>query len=167
MPMLCRAALRRVRRLPARGLGRLIATSVAVLALQAHAQPAAARAAAPIKVGAVSSLALFPEATAAVRAYFDAVNADGGVRGRKLQLVVEDDQADPQQAQRAARKLVDQEAVVAHVGSASALECAVNASFYTQRNVVSVQGTGVDPVCFNSPNISPLTPVPTWGQRSP
>lgn len=52
----------------------------------------------PIRVGAVSSLsgpAQFPESSAAVRALFDVVNADGGVRGRRLELIVEDDRGDP------------------------------------------------------------------------
>lgn len=114
----------------------------------------------PIKVGAVSSIALFPESTAAVRAYFDAVNAAGGIRGRKLQLIVEDDKADPAAAASAARKLIDKDEVVANVGSASALECAVNASMYVERNIVSIQGTGVDPVCFGSPAISPVNTGP-------
>lgn len=127
-----------------------------VLILGAHA-------AGPIKVGAVSSLKIFPESTAAVRAYFDAVNAAGGVRGRQLQLVVEDDRADPAAAAAAARKLIDADDVVANVGSASALECEVNASFYAQRNFVSIQGTGVDPACFDSAAISPVNTGPYVG----
>ena len=117
----------------------------------------------PIKVGAVSSIALFPEATAAVRAYFDTVNATGGIRGRKLQLVVEDDKIEPEAAARAARKLVETDEVVANVGSASALECAVNAQYYGEKNLVSIQGTGVDPACFDSPNIAPVNTGPYVG----
>lgn len=114
----------------------------------------------PIKVGAISSLALFPEATAATKAYFDAVNATGGVRGRKLQLIVEDDKADPQLAARAAEKLVETDDVVGNVGSASVLECSVNSAYYVQKNLISVSGVGVDSLCFNSPNISPVNAGP-------
>lgn len=130
----------------------------------AQGQPQAkALAKGPIKVGAISSIALFPEATSAVRAYFDTVNAAGGIRGRKLQLAVEDDKVDPETAGRAARKLVETEKVVAHVGSASALECAVNATYYAEKGIVSIQGTGVDPVCFDSPNIAPVNTGPYLG----
>lgn len=114
----------------------------------------------PIKVGAISSIAIFPEATAAVRAYFDTVNAAGGIRDRKLQLVVEDDKADPKLAALAARKLLETDEVVANIGSASALECSVNAPYYVEKNLVSVSGTGVDPACFDSPNISPVNTGP-------
>lgn len=114
----------------------------------------------PIKVGSISSLALFPEAAAAVQAYFDTINAGGGVQGRELQLIVADDKAQPQTAAQAARNLVDRQGVVAHVGSASALECAVNAGFYAERRIVSIQGTGVDPGCFDSSHIAPVNTGP-------
>lgn len=115
---------------------------------------------APIKVGAISSARLFPESVAAVKAYFDTVNAAGGIQGRPLQLITEDDQADVARAAAAARRLVEAEQVVAQVGSASALECAVNGRYYEQQGIVSIQGTGVDPVCFNTPNISPVNAGP-------
>jgi len=117
----------------------------------------------PIKVGAVSSLGLFPEASAGARAYFDVVNADGGIHGRRLQLIVEDDKAQPELAAQVARKLVEHDNVVANVGSASVLDCAVNAAFYEEKSLVSIQGTGVDPACFATPNISPVNTGPYVG----
>ena len=49
------------------------------------------------------------------------------------------------------------------VGSASALECSVNGALYKQKKVMSVQGTGVDPACFSSSNISPVNTGPFQG----
>jgi branched-chain amino acid transport system substrate-binding protein len=121
---------------------------------------------APIKVGAISSISgpvVFPEASQAVKAVFDKVNAEGGINGRRIEYLVEDDKVDPQQAQQAARKLVDSEGVVAMVGSASALECSVNGALYKQKKILSVQGTGVDPACFSSSNISPVNTGPFLG----
>lgn len=114
----------------------------------------------PIRVGAISSMSLFPEASAAVKAYFDRVNASGGIQGRPLELIVEDDGADPARAADAARQLVESSGVVAHVGSASVLDCAVNAGYYERVGLVSIQGTGVDPACFSSANISPVNAGP-------
>ena len=122
--------------------------------------------AAPIKVGAISSLtavAAFPESAKATRAYFELINALGGIHGRKLVLLAEDDKSDPKLAAEAAKRLVDGEGVVAMVGSASTTECGVNADFYVRRGVASIQGTGVDPGCFNSPNISPVNTGPYVG----
>ncbi|MCY3890028.1 MAG: ABC transporter substrate-binding protein [bacterium] len=120
----------------------------------------------PIKVGNVSSLtggALFPEASVAAKAVFDRVNAGGGINGRPIQLVVEDDAGTPEGAATAGRKLVEQDNVVAMVGSASTLECAVNSAFYAEKGVYSIQGTGVDPLCFLSSNISPVNTGPYAG----
>ena len=120
----------------------------------------------PIKVGNVSSLtggALFPEASVAAEAVFDRVNADGGINGRPIQLIVEDDAGSPEGAATAGRKLVEQDSVVAMVGSASTLECAVNSAFYAEQGVYSIQGTGVDPLCFLSSNISPVNTGPYAG----
>ncbi len=120
----------------------------------------------PIKVGNVSSLtggALFPEASVAAKAVFDRVNASGGIGGRPIQLIVEDDAGSPEGAATAGRKLVEQDDVVAMVGSASTLECAVNSAFYAEQGVYAIQGTGVDPLCFLSSNISPVNTGPYAG----
>ena len=120
----------------------------------------------PIRVGNVSSLTgagLFPEASVAAKAVFDRVNASGGIGGRPIELIIEDDGGTPEGAATAGRKLVEQDNVVAMVGSASILECAVNSGFYAEQGVYSVQGTGVDPLCFLSSNISPVNTGPFTG----
>lgn len=120
----------------------------------------------PIKVGNVSSLtggALFPEASVAAQAVFERVNASGGIDGRPITLIVEDDAGTPEGAATAGRKLVEQDNVVAMVGSASTLECAVNSAFFAEQGVYSIQGTGVDPLCFLSSNISPVNTGPYAG----
>ena len=107
----------------------------------------------PIRVGNVSSLTgagLFPEASVAAKAVFDRVNASGGIGGRPIELIIEDDGGAPEGAATAGRKLVEQDNVVAMVGSASVLECAVNSAYYAEQGVYSIQGTGVDPLCFLS-----------------
>ena len=64
----------------------------------------------PIRLGSVNSITgpvPFPEASAAAAAYFDRLNANGGIGGRMIEYTVEDDAADPALASAAARKLVD------------------------------------------------------------
>lgn len=95
-----------------------------------------------------------------VKAYFDRVNASGGIQGRQLEFFAEDDKTDPAAASQGARRLVDDIGVVANVGSASALECSVNGAYYVQKGLVSIQGTGVDPLCFKNPNISAVNTGP-------
>jgi branched-chain amino acid transport system substrate-binding protein len=120
----------------------------------------------PIQVGAVVSLtgpAVFPEASAAASAYFAHVNDNGGVAGRPIEYTTLDDAGDPTQAASAARSLVEDTGVVALAGGASLLECAVNGQYYAEQAVFNVSGTGVDPGCFASPNISPVNTGPYLG----
>jgi branched-chain amino acid transport system substrate-binding protein len=145
----------------------LVAASLATAALAALT--ATASAAGPtcadgtIKVGAVSTVtgpADFSEVPKATQAAFDAVNAAGGVNGCKIDYSIEDDKADPAVAAQAARDLIDNKEAVALVGSASLLDCAVNGTTYSRKNILSVQGLGVDAACFSSPNIAPVNVGP-------
>ncbi|MFV0434601.1 MAG: ABC transporter substrate-binding protein [Leucobacter sp.] len=113
---------------------------------------------APIKLGSVNTLSgpvAFPEASDAAQAVFERVNAEGGINGRMIEYKVTDDKGNPQEATSAARELVGNDEVVALVGSASFLDCEINGDYYEQEDVRSIQGIGIDPRCFDSPNIAP------------
>jgi branched-chain amino acid transport system substrate-binding protein len=113
----------------------------------------------PIKVAALSGLTYFPEAPQAVKAVFDDYNKAGGFHGRPLQYTVYDDKTDPAVSATDAKNALSSGAV-ALVGSSSLLDCAVNNKTWEQNNIVSIQGTGVDPFCFTSPNIAPTNDGP-------
>ena len=67
-----------------------------------------------------------PRMLKAMQSVIDEVNAAGGLLGRKVELVVEDDQTNPESAVRAARKLIDVTKVPAIMGTwASAVTTAV------------------------------------------
>ncbi|WP_138974358.1 ABC transporter substrate-binding protein [Patulibacter medicamentivorans] len=117
----------------------------------------------PIKVGAVvgaTGPADFSSAAKSAKAYFDCVNANGGIDGRPVRYLVEDDGWNPEKAGQVARKLVEDEKVVAMIGSTSFVECGVNAKYYEQRDVLVVAGVGVPRECFHSRNIAPTNQGP-------
>ena len=67
-----------------------------------------------------------PRMMKAMTAVMDEVNAAGGLLGRKVELVIEDDQTNPEAAVRAARKLIDVTKVPVIMGTwASAVTSAV------------------------------------------
>jgi branched-chain amino acid transport system substrate-binding protein len=120
----------------------------------------------PINIGSVSSLSgavTFPEASAAARAVFDEVNAKGGIKGRKISYTAADDKGDPASAALAARDVIQNKKAVALAGGASLVDCQVNGPLYEQNKITDIQGIGVDPGCFNSPNISPVNTGPFFG----
>jgi branched-chain amino acid transport system substrate-binding protein len=85
----------------------------------------------PIKLGTLTPLtgaggSYGPSMRKAMEFVAQEVNAAGGVRGRSVQLVSEDDQTNPEAAVRAARKLIDVDKVIAIMGTwASAVTTAV------------------------------------------
>lgn len=86
---------------------------------------------APIKIGTLTPLTgaggpYGPVMVKAVKAVIDEVNAAGGVLGRKVELISEDDQTNPEAGVRAARKLIDVDKVSAILGTwASSVTTAV------------------------------------------
>ena len=86
---------------------------------------------APIKIGTLTPLTgaggpYGPVMVKTVKAVVDQVNAAGGVLGRKIEVVSEDDQTNPEAGVRAARKLIDVDKVSAILGTwASAVTTAV------------------------------------------
>lgn len=110
----------------------------------------------PIKVGGIHGNAApgdFSSSTDAAAAYFDCVNANGGVHGRPIEYMVENDQWNPELAAQAASKLVVDEGVVAMVGNGSFVEMSVNAPAYAANNIMSMSAACAVSECFESSNI--------------
>jgi len=111
----------------------------------------------PIPVGSIvgeTGGADFSSGADAAAAYFRCVNANGGIDGRPIDYIVEDDQWDPEVAGQVATKLVEDDGVVALVGSGSFVEMAVNAQFYEDSGVLSIPAACAVRECFESANIS-------------
>jgi branched-chain amino acid transport system substrate-binding protein len=116
----------------------------------------------PIPIGAVTSMSgigSFKEADDAARAYFDCVNANGGIHGRPITYHDEDDQSQLDVAAQAAKKLVGDEGVYLMIGSTSFIECIANADYYIKQNVLEI-GLGISPQCFQSKNIAEVNAGP-------
>lgn len=115
-----------------KGLDRRTILTGAAAAAGAFALPRTALAqAGPIRLATLIPLTgaggpYGPVMAKAVKAVVDEVNAAGGVLGRKIELIVEDDQTNPEAGVRAARKLIDVDKVSAIMGTwASSVTTAV------------------------------------------
>jgi branched-chain amino acid transport system substrate-binding protein len=112
----------------------------------------------PIKIGAVSSITgpiPIPDGTNGATAYFKALNAKGGINGRQVQYVTADDKANPALTAQEARKLINNDNVVAFAGGESLVQCPVNGAYYKSAGIFDVMGGAATPTCFTSSNISP------------
>ena len=118
----------------------------------------------PIKIGAMATKAPaadFTWITGLTRAYFDCVNDNGGINGRPIEYIAEEEQVDPQQIAGLARKLIEQDQVLGIVGSTSLIECAVNKDYYAEQGYYLIIA-GVAQACFESPNFSAVNMGPYY-----
>ena len=111
---------------------------------------------APIKVGGIHGNAPpgdFSGGTDGAAAYFACVNANGGINGRPIAYLVENDQWNVELAAQVAGKLVNDEGVVALVGNGSVVDMAVNARLYADNNIMAMASACAISECYESSNI--------------
>jgi len=132
---------------------------------------------APLRVGAIVGKTGpddFSSSAGAARAYFRCVNQHGGIHGRPVQYLIEDDQWNAERAAQAAARLVTDRRVLALVGNGSLVEMRVNARLYEQQGVVVIAAACAVQECFESRNIVSTNggPLPSnlgavqWAVRS-
>lgn len=117
----------------------------------------------PIVIGAITGKTGpddFSNSTKAAQAYFDCLNAKGGIHGRPVKYLVEDDQWNPEIAAQLAAKLVNDEKAVLMVGNSSFVECGANADFYKKTGTLVLAGVGVPRECFFAENYAPANAGP-------
>ncbi len=118
----------------------------------------------PIKAGAVMTSIPgidFTDISNLAAAYFDCVNANGGIYGHPVELIVENDELDPQKASAAAAKLIESDGVVAMVSSTSILDCPVNGPYYEEQGFYAIIA-GVPAECFGLPNMAAVNMGPHY-----
>jgi branched-chain amino acid transport system substrate-binding protein len=94
-------------------------------------------------------------------AYFQCVNDNGGIGGRPIEFIMEEEQIDPQQIASLATKLIEQDQVVGLVGNTSIIDCGVNQAYYAEQGFYPIIA-GVDQACFTSPNFSAVNMGPYY-----
>lgn len=135
--------------------GTMMAPS-AFAAPQCGANTGQAATGAPIKVGGIHGNAApgdFSSATDSAAAYFKCVNANGGINGRPIEYMVENDQWNPELAAQASAKLVGDQKVIAMVGNGSFVEMSVNAPYYRDNGIMAMASACAVSECFESSNI--------------
>jgi branched-chain amino acid transport system substrate-binding protein len=118
----------------------------------------------PIKLGGIATKQPgtdFTDIPNAAKAYFDCVNANGGINGRPVSYVLETEQTDPGQAAAAAKKLVETEKVVGIVGNTSIIECTVNHKYYEAKGYFVI-GSGIAPECYGTSNFAAVNMGPRY-----
>src|SRR5436309_2450620 len=95
------------------------------------------------------------------KAYFDCVNANGGINGHPIKYYIETEQTNPAQIAADARQLVQTDHVLGIVGNTSIIECSVN-SGYWQKMGYYVIDSGIAPECYSTPNSAAVNMGPRY-----
>jgi branched-chain amino acid transport system substrate-binding protein len=118
----------------------------------------------PIALGAIATNqpgTSFTDIPNMAKAYFDCVNANGGVNGHPIKYYIETEQTNPAQVAADARQLVQSDHVLGIVGSTSIIECSVN-SGYWQKMGYYVIDSGIAPECYSTPNSAAVNMGPRY-----
>ena len=108
----------------------------------------------PIKLGAIATNqpgTSFTDIPYMARAYFNCVNNNGGIKGHKIQLIVETEQTNPAQIAAEAKQLVQTDHVVGIVGNTSIIECDVDSAYWKSHGFFIID-SGIASECYGSSN---------------
>lgn len=102
----------------------------------------------------------FSSSGLAAAAYFKCLNANGGVNGRPVKYLLEDDAWNPEQSSQVAVKLIRDQKAVALVGNMSFVDCGANQGIYEKEDIMVIAGVGVPRDCFFQKNYAPTNAGP-------
>src|SRR6516225_207007 len=118
----------------------------------------------PIPLGAIATNqpgTSFTDIPNMAKAYFDCVNANGGINGRPIKLYIETEQTNPAQIAADAKQLVDTDHVVGIIGNTSIIECSVNSSYWQKLGFYIID-SGIAPECYSTPNSAAVNMGPRY-----
>jgi len=131
-----------------------------------------------IRIGQFGSLtggeATFGQSTdKGVRLAIDAKNAEGGIKGKKIKLITEDNQGKPEEAAAVVKKLITQDGVVALIGEVASTRSLAAAPIAQQYKIPMVSPSSTNPkvtqvgdhifrVCFIDPFQGPVVARFGW-----
>ncbi|MBV9194263.1 MAG: ABC transporter substrate-binding protein [Solirubrobacterales bacterium] len=95
------------------------------------------------------------------QAYFNCVNANGGVNGHVVKLIGLTEQTQPAQIAADAKQLLETNHVLGMTGNSSILECTINHAYW-EKTGTYVIAAGIAPECYSTPNISNVNMGPRY-----
>jgi branched-chain amino acid transport system substrate-binding protein len=118
----------------------------------------------PIKLGAIATKQPgtdFTDIPNMAKAYFDCVNANGGINGHPIKYFLETEATNPAQIAADAHKLVQTEHVVGIVGNTSILECTIDHKYWESLGF-NIIDSGIAPECYSTPNSAAVNMGPRY-----
>src|SRR5215472_1010334 len=140
------------------------AGAATVSSSQCGSKPGVKATGTPIPLGAIATNqpgTSFTDIPNMAKAYFDCVNANGGINGHPIKLYIATEQTNPAQIAADAKQLVQTDKVVGIVGNTSLIECSVNSSYW-QKLGFYVIDSGIAPECYSTSNSAAVNMGPRY-----
>src|SRR5689334_20751196 len=140
------------------------ASAATVSTSQCGTKPGVAATGTPIPLGAIATNqpgTSFTDIPNMAKAYFDCVNANGGINGHPIKLYIATEQTNPAQIAADAKQLVQTDKVVGIVGNTSIIECSIDSSYW-QKLGFFVIDSGIAPECYSTPNSAAVNMGPRY-----
>jgi branched-chain amino acid transport system substrate-binding protein len=144
---------------PAGGSG-----TTAVQTSQCGTRPGVRATGTPIPLGGIVTNqpgTSFTDIAEMANAYFDCVNANGGVNGHPIKYYIQTEQTKPDQIAAEANALVQTDHVVGIVGNTSIIECSIDHGYW-ERLGFYVVDSGIAPECWSTPNSAAVNMGPRY-----
>ena len=132
-------------------------------------KPGVAATGTPINIGTIDTKQPgtdFSDGPNMITAYYNCVNANGGVNGHPVKLFVQYDQTQPSQVAAAAKQLIQSDHVVGIVGVFDLLECTIDQHYWQQLGIYEM-GAGIAPECWSTPNSAAVNMGPATARTAP
>jgi branched-chain amino acid transport system substrate-binding protein len=140
------------------------ASAAAVDTSQCGSKPGVKATGTPIPLGAIATNqpgTSFTDIPNMAKAYFDCVNANGGINGHPIKYYIETEQTNPGQVAAVAKQLVETDHVVGIVGNTSIIECSVNSGYWKKLGFFVID-SGIAPECYSTPNSAAVNMGPRY-----
>jgi branched-chain amino acid transport system substrate-binding protein len=96
-----------------------------------------------------------------VQAYFNCVNANGGINGHPVKYYIQTEQTNASQIASEAKQLVQTDHVVGIVGNTSIIECTIDSSYWQKLGYYIID-SGIAPECWSTPNSAAVNMGPRY-----
>jgi branched-chain amino acid transport system substrate-binding protein len=139
-------------------------SSAAVSTSQCGSKPGVQATGTPIPLGGIVTNqpgTSFTDIAYMAQAYFNCVNANGGINGHPIKYYVETEQTNPSQISSEAKQLVQSDHVVGIVGNTSIIECSIDHSYWESLGY-SIIDSGIAPECWSTPNSAAVNMGPRY-----
>jgi branched-chain amino acid transport system substrate-binding protein len=139
-------------------------SSAAVSTSQCGTKPGVAATGTPIPLGGIVTDqpgTSFTDIANMAQAYFNCVNANGGINGHPIKYFIEKEQTNASQIASEAKQLVTSDHVVGIVGNTSIIECSVDSSYWASQGYYIID-SGIAPECYSTPNSAAVNMGPRY-----